>query len=72
MATGPNDLLCQYRLKPVSFGDEWTTHTLVASDSRNGAKAWREQVVPVLRRRYKGGVETRVVTIEQADAEATC
>lgn len=58
-ADGLPSLACQYRLR----GDtEWTTHTIVA-DRPGSADSWRQQVVPVLRRRYLGGVETQVVPI---------
>jgi hypothetical protein len=59
---GFGSLLFQYRLRGAS---EWTTHTINTADPRSGGvEAWRRQTVPVLRRRYPGGIETRVICAE--------
>jgi hypothetical protein len=52
-------LSCEYRLRGAG-AEAWTVHTI---GTRRVADAWRRQVVPVLRRRYPGGVETRVVPV---------
>lgn len=57
---GYGSLLCQYRLRGAA---EWETHSVYSADpALGGASEWRRQVAPVLRRRYAGGVETRVVS----------
>jgi hypothetical protein len=55
--------LWQYRLKGAS---EWTTHSVYEAGRGD---VFRKQVVPVLRRRFPGGVETRVISVEAESAE---